>query len=197
MSVWLWVLFGFGAAAGLFLLALAEPLDVRFDFARGELAESRVRVSWLFGLVSRDVAGGRGKRGKRKHRKGKKDKPKERSLRGLWRSGLGRRGLRLMLEMRRAVRIREFRVRAAVNAGDPSETGMAFALLGPAVGIVSALPRTDIAIVPDFGDAPGVRGEIKGRIRLVPIVALRPLLAFALSPGTWRGLRQRGEAGRS
>lgn len=194
MSVWLWVLLGVGAAGVLCLLALAVPVDLRFRLVRRERTASRIRVEWLFGLIGKNITGGRERPEKARPEEAERSRS---SLRALWHSGLVQRGLRVILRLRRAVSIRELRVRAEVNAGDPAETGMAFALIGPVSAVVSTLPRTDIQVVPDFSDDFGVRGELRGWVRVVPIVALPPLLMFALSPPTWRGVRRLRRAGRS
>ncbi len=196
MSAWLWLLVGFGAVGGLLLLALAVPVHLRLVLTKGGLSESHLRIEWLFGLVRKRVTGTPEQAPQRKRvpadRQGEGP-----TLRALWRSGLVPRGVSLLRRLRRAVSIRELRVRAAVNAGDPSETGMAFALIGPAVGLLAAVPRTDIYVVPDYGDEVGMRGEVRGWVRVVPIVGLLPILAFALSPATWRGVRMLRKARRT
>ena len=198
MSVWLWLLVGFGAAGVLFLLALTVPIDLRFRFANRERTESTVRVEWLFGLLGKNITGGRKEpRAPPPERKKRpKKKRKGPGLRAVWRSGLIQRGFRVMWRLRRAVSVREFRVHAAVNAGDPAETGMTFALLGPVCGVLAAVPGTDIDVVPDFGDDVGVRGELEGWVRVVPILVLLPFVLFALSPATWRGIWRLRKASR-
>lgn len=192
MNVWLWILVGLGAAGGLLLLALAIPVDLRFRITRHEQTKSNMHVRWLFGLVGRDISSMRKKPatpGRRRRR--------QTGLGALWRSGLMQHGLKRVLRLGRAVSVGEVRVRASVNAGDPAETGMAFAVIGPLCGLLAALPHTDIGVVPDFGKDIGVHGEVRGSVRVIPVVVVWHLVVFALSPATWRGVARLRRANRT
>ena len=176
MGFWQWALIVVG---GLLFLAAWAPVHLQLRVATGDAA-SRFRARWLFLSVDRELAGDRPP-----PRPDPKPKPPARGAKmiALWRSGLVGHGVR---RLRRAVSIREFGIRASVNAGDPAETGMAFAVLGPLSVLLARLPRTSIRIAPDFSDRGGVRGEAWASVRAVPIGVLWHAAAFAMSPTTWR-----------
>lgn len=184
-----WVLAG--TTLGLLAL-LAVPVDVALEANRRERFASRVRVRWLFGLVSLPTPAGRGKPGReRKVRKKKKRKPGRRA-RGARRAlavmespGFARRVVRLGRDLLARVRPRRMALTLRFGADNPADTGRLWGVVGPATALLPVPAGADVTIAPEFAEA---AFELDGAFeaRIVPAAVLFTLFAFLLAPATLR-----------
>ncbi len=143
-------------------------------------------MSWLFGLVSKEI-------GKAK-KKVIKEKPKPRE--GWRRMGdmfeiLRTRGLLrqlklLIRDILSHLKMKDFVADFRVGLGNPGDTGILFALIGPAI----LLPRPSflhqVRVEPSFEEEAVFEGYSHGVVRLRPIQLAVPFLRFVFSPATIR-----------
>ena len=171
------------------VLLLSIPVDLAFFFERGEVSRSRMRIGWLFGLIGKELGGA--KSGREKKPEEMKAKKRRRSSRGPMAAfrarGFSGKILRFANRLVRSVQLRNVDVELQIGTGDPAETGLLFAAIGPSLAQASG-SSTNIRIEPNFVDET-LEGHARGTIRVYPIRLIPPLIAFALSPATFRGVR--------
>jgi len=192
---WIWALVSLSGLAGLLGLLLSIPIDLSFSLEKDE----RVRLGWLFGLVGKDLG-----RGGQSEEPTQEDKPREhgrsrkqgqrrkRSFRPflavIRTSGFLRHSLRFARRMLRSIRVRELNLGLQVGLGDPAETGRLRGLMSPVVACVDAIPSVQMNVEPDFYQET-FRGYCNGSVRIYPIRMVPPIVCFALSSTSVRGLR--------
>ncbi len=172
------------------VLLLSIPVDLAFSYERGEGARSRFRIGWLFGLIGKELGGQKKSRGgKPKEMKAKKGR---RSFRGplamLRARGFSGRLLLLARRLVRSVQVRDVDVEFQVGTGDPVETALLYGVIGPIVALTRSGFSPNIRIEPNFVEET-FDGHARGAVRVYPIKLIPSLLAFALSPATFRGVR--------
>jgi hypothetical protein len=178
---------------GLFFLAvllLSIPVDLTFSYERGDGSRSRMRIGWLFGLIGKELGGK--KKGRAKKPKEMKAKKRRGSFRGplaVFRArGFSGRLLLLVRRLVRTVQVRDVDVEFQVGTGDPAETGLLFGVIGPSAALVRSGFSPNIRIEPNFAEET-FEGHARGAVRVYPIKLIPPLIAFGLSPATFRGVR--------
>lgn len=178
------------------VLLFAVPIDVAFVVRRDERLRGRVTVGWLFGLVRISVypasSAARARPSRRPSGQIVKRHRKRRRARNvgsmLLSEGFLARVLRLLHRLLSRIHVRRLYVHIRLGLDDPADTGRLWGMVGPLVCVVPTPATGTVAIEPDFtGEAFHVDGE--GAVRIVPIEIIVTLLAFALSPITWRALR--------
>ena len=106
------------------VLLLSIPFDLAFSYERGEGSRLRMRIGWLFGLIGKELGGG--KKGREKKPKETKTKKRRRSFRGslaVFRArGFAARLLLLARRLVRSVQVRDVDVEFQLGTGDPAET---------------------------------------------------------------------------
>jgi hypothetical protein len=181
------------------VLLFAVPIDVAFVVRREEKLEGRVTVGWLFGLVRIPVAPASSPSpAVTPHpveRKRAKRRPGKRRTRHVWSmlrtEGFPGRVFRLLRRLLARVHIRRLHLQVRLGLDDPADTGRVWGVIGPLICTAPTPKGSSVAIEPDFtGEAFHVIGE--GAVRIVPIEIIATVLAFALSPVTWRALRALG-----
>ena len=177
---------------GLFFLAvllLSIPVDLAFSYERGEGSRSRMRIRWLFGLIGKDLGGE--KKGREKKPSEMKAKKGRRSFRGplaVFRArGFSGRLLLLATRLLRSVQVRDVDVEFQVGTGDPAETGLLYGVIGPGLALARSGFSPNIRIEPNFVEET-FEGHARGAVRVYPIKLIPSLIAFALSPATFRGV---------
>ena len=190
---WVWVLVSLSSLAGLLVLVLAVPIDLSFSLEKDERFRSRVRIGWLFGLVGKEVGGReKGKEPKQKEKPGKQGQRRKKSprpfLAGIRTRGFPRHSLRFAKRMLRAIRVRELNLGLQVGLGDPAETGRLLGLMSPVAACIDAVPRFHMSVEPDFGEET-FRAYCNGSVRIYPIRMVPPIVLFALSLTSFRGLK--------
>ena len=190
----MWVIAVPVGLAILLLFVLCVPLDATLDARVHGRLRFRVRLSWLFGLVQKEITGDKKKpekkpeiaKGKRKHdwRRSKgifeiiRTKGLLKQLRGLIKSVLSR------------LTIRGFVANLKIGLEDPADTGFLFAIIGPAVHFLGSSHFREIKVQPSFGGEAVFESFSYGRVRLRPIQLLTPFLRFAFSLATIRVVKK-------
>jgi hypothetical protein len=185
----LWII-----ALGVSLVALVAfflwvPLDIILDIDMHGRPRVTGGYSWCYGLVRREF----------KHRPGKKPPPQKPpgrrrfpDIRRAWRmltvrgllNSLFRLGRGTLASFQWTGLSADFRV----GLGDPADTGMLFAVLGPAAAILGPSVFERVRVRPAFEDDLTFEGYSRGRARLRPIRLLLPLLRFTFSRPAARAL---------
>jgi len=150
----------------------------------------RLRLSWLFGLVSKEVTKGKKKpEEKKKVAEGKRKLRRRGSrviLRILRTKGLLRQLKRLLKDVISRLNIRNLVVNLKIGLDNPADTGLLFALIGPVISFLNLSLPHEIRVQPSFGDEAVFEGYSCGRLRLLPIQLVMPFLKFAFSLSTIR-----------
>ena len=180
------------------VLLLSIPVDLTFSYERGEGSRSRMRIGWLFGLIGKEL--GRDKKGRAKKPKVNDPNKGRRSFRGplaMFKArGFSGRLLLLVRRLVRSVQVRDVDVEFQVGTGDPVETSLLYGVIGPFVALARSAFSPNIRIEPNFVEET-FEGHARGAVRVYPIKLIPSLIAFALSPATFRGVRalRRGRKG--
>lgn len=193
-----------GLLLALLVALLAVPLTVVFSIHRIEETEGLVRFRWLFGLVRFRLRIPRPARARPRPAPapGKKAKsPRRRKRKGgagellslIRQPAIRRRVHKFIRDMLRATHPRDLLLRLRIGLGDPADTGVLWAVVGPIAGMAQTLRGVEVRIEPEFVD-PVFEVESRGRFRLVPLQFIAITAAFMLSPTmlrAWRHLRRR------
>lgn len=186
----MWVIAVLAGLAVLLIFILWVPLDMVLQADFDGKPKVRLKLSWLFGLVSRDITREKEKpAGERKAARGKKKRWWVNTgviFRVLRTRGLLRHLKELIKGIFSCFHFREIAADFKVGLGDPANTGLMFALIGPASVFLGSSQRHQIRIEPSFGDDAILQGYSHGTVRLHPIRLVPPLLKFAFSLTTIR-----------
>ncbi len=151
----------------------------------------RLRLAWLFGLVSKEI--GEGKKKPEERRKASEGKPtlteRRKRVRTVFkilrtRGLLGQLGS-LLRDILGQVRIRKLETNLRLGLDNPADTGLLFALVGPAIPFLSLSLPCRISVEPSFDEAV-FEGYFDGGVRLWPIRLVKAFVRFAFSSATVR-----------
>ena len=177
----MWIVVTLASVAALIILVLSVPLDMVLDIEVYGKPKARLRLSWLFGLVSKEIG-----KAKKKVIK-EKQKPREHKKR-IWDifEILRTRGLLKQLEVLirdvlRHFKVKDFIADFRVGLGDPADTGLLFALIGPATYLPGSPFLHQARVEPSFDDEAVFEGYSHGVVRLRPIQLALPFLRFVFS----------------
>ena len=172
------------------VILLCIPVDLAFSYERGEDSRTRMRIGWLFGLIGKELGGE--KRGRERKPKKMKAKMGRRSfpesLAVLRARGFAGRLFLLARRLVRLVQVRDLDIDFHFGTGDPAETGLLYGVIGPSVDLASSGLSANIRIEPNFVEEI-FEGHARAAVRVYPIKLIPPLIAFAMSPATFRGIR--------
>ena len=180
----------FGGLIVLVAFILWVPLDFVFNIDVYEKPKIRFKLYWLFGLISREIPGARKKHDKKQ--KDKKDRSKFRwgdigfILKILRTKGLLRNIKKLVKGIFSCFKFRDMETDFRIGLGDPANTGLLFAIIGPVAAGIGAANISRISLLPSFEDSPALEGYSHGTARTRPIRLVPPLLRFTFSPPTAR-----------
>jgi len=164
-------------------LLLCVPLDMSFRLNVYGRPEFRIRLTWLFGLVSKEVKS-------RKKRAEQKEETVERRGRGkgtraifkiLRTKGLPGQLKRLVKDVLNCLKVRELRLNFRVGLDDPADTALVFGPIGLAMLFLEAYSPYEIAVQPSFDGEAVFEGYSYGAVRLRPIQLVVPFTRFAFS----------------
>lgn len=172
---------------------LAVPIDVVFAVQREEKFQGHLTIGWLFGVVRIPLRPAHRRARPEKAKPGRADRGPRRSVVSvvLRSEGFLARVLRLLGRLATRIYIRRLRLHVRLGLDDPADTGRLWGVVGPLAWAVPVPAGADVAIEPEFSGAV-FRFDGEGAVRIVPIEILATVIAFALSPATWRALRARG-----
>jgi hypothetical protein len=191
----LWVIVALSSLAAFIILVLCVPLDITLHIDTSEKPRSRMRLVWLFGLVSKEIRRAQKKpREKRGELKGKRQfRGRRRRIRTVL-AILGTKGLvtqlkDLVMGTLSRLEIRQLGVNFRVGLDDPADMGFLFAFIGPATRFLSSFSYHQIRVHPSFGDEAVFEGHLYGAVRLRPIRLVPTFMRFALSLATIRAVK--------
>jgi len=191
----LWVIVTLASLAVILVLVLSVPFDMAFQVSVPGRPRFRIKLLWLFGLVSKEITGE------------KKPEEKKEVVQKRQKPGAGRRRFRDILAILRTrgllrqlrvligdifsrLKIRDLAADFRVGLGDPAETGLLFALIGPTTFCLSSSFPLQIRVQPSFADEATFEGYSCGAVRLCPIQLVIPFLRFVFSLATVRMVKK-------
>lgn len=181
----------------LLLGLLAIPLSLSFSIIRNQQLEGYARFRWLFGLVNFQAS----IPNSTKPVKHKTSSPSVKSkshnsvqnLLILFKQQQFRQHIiKLIKNILRATHAKDLYLRLRIGLGDPADTGMLWAVIGPLSGMMKNLQAMTINIEPEFIESV-MEIESHGRFKFIPLQFITLMIVFLLSPMTiraWRAIRQ-------
>lgn len=192
----MWVIVTLASLAVILILVLSVPFNTVLHVDVHGRPRFRLKLSWLFGLITKEVEKG----GKKPTEKKKVVKEKQKLAESKRRIGdifeiLRTRGLLrqlivLIRDVLKRFKIRDFIVDFRVGLGNPADTGLLFALIGPATFLLSSSFPHRIRVEPSFEDETAFEGHLSGTVRLRPIQLVSPLIKFTFSLATIRVVKK-------
>ena len=190
----MWAIATLAGLVGLVILVLCVPLDMAFwvDVYGKPKLRLRLRLVWLFGLVSKELS--REKK-KAEEKKVLKEKPKKKRRVGfgaileiLKVRGLAGQFKSLLRGVIRSFRISQLEANFRVGLDNPADTGLLLAVIGPVTHILNRSFPHQIRVQPSFTEAV-LEGFSSGNLSLRPIQLVPPLVRFIFSLATIRVLK--------
>jgi hypothetical protein len=176
-------------------LVLAIPVDLDARIEVHGRPSSYVTLAWLFGRVKKTFHSGQGEEKRSEGRAAKKSKARKKASgkKASWRTGrlvlrlVRSRGLvrsvgRLVVRLIRCIRVRRLELDFAADLGDPADTAMIVGALSQLARMVGSWSPWSFRLRPAFYGEPLLDGEVALAVRVRPICALPPVLAFLFSP---------------
>lgn len=182
----------------LFLLVLCVPVELTLEADLDEERHFRIGLIWLFGLVHLSLKARR-QRPSRARKAVAKEKETisfierwhrlQTLIRILRIKNLGRQTLRLLTGVLKSIKFRDLAVDLRLGLGDPADTGMLFAFVGPFTPLISSYAPFPITIQPLLTGEPQISGHSQGRISVQPIRLAVPFSGFVFSRPAFRLIR--------
>lgn len=161
------------------LLILAIPVEVAFEFAVPGEPKPKLRVGWLFGLVSKEPPA----------RKAQEKKKNIRSLLALLRvKGLPDRLMTLGSQLVRCIHFKRLDADLALGLDEPADTGLLCAAAWPAIGYLNSLRSVKVTFQPCFFE-PILEIRASGAVRVFPLKMAGSVLRLLFSPPVWRAAK--------
>ncbi len=188
----MWITATPAGLAVLIIFALSMPLDLKLHLDEYGRPRSGMTLAWLFDLVTKEIAKKEKKPEDKKKVLKRKRKPREKRpgariiLEILRARGLLRQIKILLKDILRLPRIRDLEADLKIGLGDPADTGLLFALIGPTTSFLGSSFPNEIKVQPSFADEAILEGSLYGALRLRPIQIITPLLRFIFSLPTLR-----------
>jgi len=197
----LWVIGTLAGLAGLVIFVVCVPLDVVLNLDTSRKPRLRLRLVWLFGLISKELDRKKKEpieKEPEEREKALKKKPKKKkrrrirfrtALKILRTKGLLGKVIGLVRGIFGQLKIRELTVNLRVGLGRPVDTGLLFAVIGPAIPFLNLPSRYQIRVRPSFHDEVVFGGHLHGALRLQPIKLAIPLIRFVFSLAVLRVIK--------
>ena len=188
----MWAILILASLLVLVVFAFSVPLDVVLRVDVYGRPKFRMRLAWLFGLVSKEITKREKKPEYRKEADKGKRKPRKRWLGAktileiLRARGLLRQIKILLKGILRLPKIKDLEADLKVGLGDPADTGLLFTLIGPTTSFLGSSFPNKIKVQPSFADEAILEGSLHGALRLRPVQFIPPLLRFVFSLPTIR-----------
>lgn len=184
----------------LLIALLAAPLSIRFYVHSNQILQGYARFRLLFGLVKFQLHFPSQDKPVIHNKQAPTTKPKPHKTKNGSRSGIlflkqsifRRHVINFIKDLFRATHARDLYLRLRIGLGDPADTGMLWAIMGPVSAMLKNGQGMMIEIEPEFIDAV-VEIESHGNFKLIPLQFIALTIAFILSPTTlraWRTTRQ-------
>ena len=175
----MWVIATLAGLAGFVILALCVPLDAALNIESPGRPRFRLKLVWLFGLVSKEI-----RREKKPEEKPEKKKGPDFStiLKFLRTRGLLRKIAVLVRDILGQFKIRELALNCRLGLNDPADTGLIFALIEATTPFINHPAKYQLRVQPIFSDEIFLNGHLHGVVSVRPIGLVWPLLKFTFSP---------------
>ncbi len=183
----MWVIAVLASLVILLIAVLCVPIDMALHVDGHGMPKFRLRLSWLFGLVDKEITGGK-KEAEAKRKPGKRSWGIRDIFEILKTNGLLRQSYGLVKGILSCLRIRNIVADLRIGLDNPADTGLLFAVIGPALAFLNPRFPHQIRVQPSFEEAV-LEGYSYGRVRLRPIQLVTPFLKFALSPAAIRAVK--------
>jgi hypothetical protein len=190
----LWIVIGLVSLVVLVLLILCIPVDLVFEFNTHTSPKSRKRLLWFFGLIRKDLGGGKimskkkGKGGEVKKRPGN-GKRMMFIFRILQAEGLVKHFSMFIKEIISRLQIKNLRANITLGLENPADTGILFAWLFPAHYILQNVKWYEVNLQPSFEGDLVFEGFVYSYVRMCPIRFTTPLMKLLFSPTTLRVIK--------
>ncbi len=173
----------------LLVVLLSIPVEFVFNVQKETGFKAGIRLSWLFGLVDRDLTRRRRRPPERvakpaEAHPGKRKRNYLRAVRimlaAIRTRSLLKRLVALFRDLIKSVRIKDLYLALRFGFDDPADTGTLFGAVSTLVACLQ-FSRSHLTIEPDFTNEVLV-GRFRGAVSVRPIRLLYHLAAFAFSP---------------
>lgn len=188
----MWVTVALVSLAALIIILLCVPLNMVLRTDVSGSPKLHLRFSWLFGLVTREVTPGR-KKPEEEKKVVSRRKQRGIGLRTVFQilrtKGLLRQSKHLISNVLGCLSSRNLAVNLKIGLDSPADTGLLFAVIGPAIALLRFPFPYEITVQPSFRGEAVVEGYSYGRVRLWPIKLVPPLFKFACSLPAFRATK--------
>ena len=182
----MWVTITLAGLLVLLALVLCVPLDATLRLDIHRRLKFQLRLVWFFGLVDKEVRKGE-KKPKKVKAKPKPGKAGFKTIIDILRTrGLTKQFSRLLFRLIRCFKIRDLSADLRVGLGNPADTGILFAVIGPPFFFLEAAFPQRVSVQPAFADRAILEGSLNGVVRLSPVKLVIALLGFIFSFSTLR-----------
>ena len=191
----MWAVAVLASLALLVIFALCVPLDVLLRMDVDGKPRFRMRLAWLFGLVSTDLRRKEKKPEEEQEAVERRRKPRDRRADArvifevLRTKGLFSQLSRLLKSILGRIKIRDLGVNLRVGLDNPADTGLLFAFVAPASQFLGSSPHHQIRLEPSFTDQGVLQGYLCGTARVRPVQLVAPLMGFAFSLPTLKAVK--------
>ena len=188
----MWVVATIASLVALIVLVLCVPLDMVLRIDVPGRPKFKMRLAWLFGLISKEVRKGKEQPEEKKRivegkRKFRKRRIRARTIFEILRTkGLLKQLGVLLRNILRRLKFRELMVDCRVGLDNPADTGMLLAFIVPAILFLSSSFPYQMRVQPSFEDEAAFEGSFHGAIRLWPIQLVVSFIRFIFSLATVR-----------
>ena len=184
----------------LLLILLAVPVSMSFSISRNEKFQAFSHFQWLFGLVkfriqipTESEASKPGIRLETDKEKSHKPRNNTRGVLSIIRRTQFRQHIiKFFYKLLHSIHAHELYLRLRIGLGDPADTGMLWAAMGPLSGMMKNLNSIQVEIEPEFIDAV-LEIDSHGQFQFIPLQLIALIVVFILSPTTiqaWRMTRR-------
>ncbi len=180
----MWVIATLAGLVGLIIFVLCVPLDAALSIDASGRPKFKLRLVWLFGLISKEVS--REKKKPEEKLKKKRGIGFRNTLKILRTRGLLRQLKDLVKSLLGQLKIKELAVKLNLGLADPADTGLLFALIGSTTPFLSLPSQYQIKVQPSLSDETVFEGYLHGVLRLRPIKLVGPFIRLVFSPAALR-----------
>ncbi len=182
----MWAIATLAGLTGLIIFVLCVPLDVALNLDVSGRPRFRLRLVWLFGLVSKELDREKEKpKEKKKHPEEKLKKKRGIRFRTILKILRTKGLLKQLKDLVRGIlgqfKIRELGANLKLGLDDPADTGLLFALIGATTPFLRLPPQYQIRVQPSFYDEATFEGYLHGTLRLRPVKLVWPVIRFVYS----------------
>lgn len=189
----MWVAIALTSLAVILVLVLCVPLTITLHtriYGRPELV---LQISWFFGILNKELSGTRKEPGDKKKPSGGRRMAEWRRLGTIYKilriKGLLKQCRTLVWDVLASLSVSKLAIDLKLGLGNPADTGLLFAVLGPAIPFVKFPFPHEIRLQPAFSDEMVFQGFSQGKIRVLPIQLVPPVFKFAFSLPSLRALK--------